>query len=81
MRWHQHNHQAIYGRPPRMEVRQVSPGSYNDGEARVCVIGVNTGEERSLKKEMGEVLSEENGGDQVQPRSTLGSNGGDDGGG
>jgi hypothetical protein len=81
MRWHQHNHQGIYGRPPRMEVKQVSPGSYSGGEARVCVIGVNTGEEMSLKKEMGEVLSEGNGGNQVQPRSTLGSNGGDDGGG
>ena len=33
MRWHQHNHQAIYGRPPRTEVKQVSPGSYN-GEER-----------------------------------------------
>ena len=57
MRWHQHNHQAIYGCPPRWEVKQVSPGSYNGVEARVCVIGANTGEERSLKKEMGEVLS------------------------
>jgi hypothetical protein len=56
MRWHQHNHQAIYGRPPRTEVKQVSPGSYNGGEARVCVIGANTGEEMRLKKEMGEVL-------------------------
>ena len=45
------------GRPPRREVKQVSPGSYNGGEARVCVIGANTGEERSLNKEMGEVLS------------------------
>jgi uncharacterized protein YegL len=27
------------------------------GEARVCVIGVNRGEEMSLKKETGEVLS------------------------
>jgi hypothetical protein len=57
MRWHQHNHQVIYGRPPRREGQQVSPGSYNDGEARVCVIGATTGEEMSLKKEMGEVLS------------------------
>ena len=56
MRWHQHNHQATYGRPPRTEVKQVSPGSYNGGEARVCVIGANTGEEMRLKKEMGEVL-------------------------
>jgi hypothetical protein len=38
MRWHQYNHQAIYGRPPRREVKQVSPGSHNGGEARVCVI-------------------------------------------
>jgi hypothetical protein len=57
MRWHQHNHQAIYGCPPRREVKQVSPGSYNGGEAKVCAIGANTGEEMSLKKEMGEVLS------------------------
>jgi anion-transporting ArsA/GET3 family ATPase len=26
MRWHQHKHQAIYVRPPRREVKQVSPG-------------------------------------------------------
>jgi hypothetical protein len=38
-------------------VKQVSPGSYNGGEARVCGIGANTGEERSVKKEMGEMLS------------------------
>jgi hypothetical protein len=38
-------------------VNQVSPGSYNGGEARVCVIGANTGEEMSLTKEMEEVLS------------------------
>ena len=56
IRWHQHNHQAIYGRPPRTEVKQVSPGSYNGGEARVWVLEANTGEETSLKKEMGEVL-------------------------
>ena len=57
MRWHQHNHQAIYGRPPWREVTQVSPGAYNGrvdgGEASVCVIGANRGEEMSLKKEMG----------------------------
>ena len=53
MRWHQHNHQAMYGCPPRREVKQVSSGSYNGGEARVCVMGANTGEEMSLKKEMG----------------------------
>ena len=58
MRWHQHNHQAIYGCPPRREVKQVSPGSYNGGEARVCVIGANTGEEMSLKKEMGKEMGE-----------------------
>jgi hypothetical protein len=61
MRWHQHNHQAINGRPPRKEVKQVSPGAYNGrldgGKARVCVIGANRGEEISLKKEMREVLS------------------------
>jgi hypothetical protein len=41
-------------------VTQVSPWAYNGrvdgGEARVCVIGANRGEEMSLKKEMGEVL-------------------------
>ena len=57
MRWHQHNHQAIYGCPSRREVKQVSPGSYNGGEARVCVIGANRVEEISLQKEMEEVLS------------------------
>jgi hypothetical protein len=35
----------------------VSPGSYNGGEARVCVIGANRVEEISLQKEMEEVLS------------------------
>jgi len=29
MRWHHHNHQAIYGRPPRKEMKQVSPGAYS----------------------------------------------------
>ena len=57
MRWHQHSHQGIYGRPPRKEVKQVSPGAYNvrldGGEASVCIIGANRGEEMSLKKEMG----------------------------
>ena len=61
MRWHQHNHQAIYGHPPWREVTQVSFGAYNGrvdgGEARVCVIGANRREDMSLKKEMGEVLS------------------------
>jgi len=61
MRWHQHNHQAIYGCPPRKEGKQVSPGADSDsldsGEARVCIVGENQGEEMSLKKEMGEVLS------------------------
>ena len=57
IRWHQHNHQAIYGRPPRREVKQVSSGSYISGEAWVCVIGANRVEEMSLKREMGEVLS------------------------
>jgi anion-transporting ArsA/GET3 family ATPase len=31
MRWHQHYHQALYGRPSRREVKQVSPGSHNGG--------------------------------------------------
>jgi len=42
MRWHQHNHQAIYEHPPRKEVKQVSPGPYSgrpdSGAARVCVV-------------------------------------------
>ena len=29
MRWHQHYHQDLYGRPSRREVKQVSPGSHN----------------------------------------------------
>ena len=45
MRWHQHNHQAIYGSPPRKEMKQVSSGPYNGGlgggEAKVCVVGAN----------------------------------------
>jgi hypothetical protein len=57
MRWHQHNHQAIYGRTPWREVKQVSPGSHHGGEARVCVIGANRIGEMSLVKKMGEVLS------------------------
>jgi hypothetical protein len=56
MRWHHHSHQAIYGRPPRREVKQVYPVAYNGGEARVCVIGANRVEEMRLKKEMKEVL-------------------------
>ena len=63
MWWHQHSHQGICGRPPRKEVMQVSTGAYNvrldGGETRVCIIGANRGEEMSLKKEMGEVLSEQ----------------------
>ena len=38
-------------------MKQASPRDYNRGEAKVCVIGANTGEEMSLKKEIGEVLS------------------------
>jgi hypothetical protein len=57
MRCHQHNHQAIYGRTPWREVKQVSPGSHHRGEARVCVIGANRIGEMSLVKKMGEVLS------------------------
>ena len=38
MRWHQHSHQAIFGRTPRTEVKQVSLGPHHGGEARVCVI-------------------------------------------
>ena len=57
MRWHQHNHQAIYGRTPRREVKQVSPGPHDGGEARVCTIGVDRVGEMSLEKKMGEVLS------------------------
>jgi hypothetical protein len=29
LRWHQHNYQAIYGCPPRREVKQISPESHN----------------------------------------------------
>ena len=57
MRWHQHNHQAIYGYPLRRKVKQASPGSHHGGEARVCVIGANRVGEMSLEKKMGEVLS------------------------
>jgi hypothetical protein len=53
MRWHQHSHQAIFGRTPRKEGKQLSPGPHHEGEARVCVIGA----EKSLEKKMGEVLS------------------------
>jgi hypothetical protein len=53
MRWHQHSHQAIFGRIPRKEGKQLSPGPHHEGEARVCVIGA----EKSLEKKMGEVLS------------------------
>jgi hypothetical protein len=34
-------------------VKQVSPGPHHGGEVRVCVIG----DEKSLEKKMGEVLS------------------------
>ena len=83
LRLHQHNHQAIYGRPPRTEVKQISP-RVSQREARICVIGANRVGEVSLKKEMEEVLfstGEGNERNTVQPRSTLGSNGGHDGGG
>jgi len=60
MRWHQHNHRAIYGHPPCKEGKQVSPAADSDrldgGEARVCIVGENQGEEMTLKKEMEEVL-------------------------
>ncbi len=56
MRWHQHNHQAIYGRPSRKEVKQVSPrGGTDSGEAKVCVVGANRGEESSLGREVREI--------------------------
>jgi hypothetical protein len=57
MRWHQHNHQAIYWRTPWREVKQVSPELHHGGEARVCVIGADRVREMSLEKKMGEVLS------------------------
>ena len=43
-------------------MKQVSPGSYSGGEARVCVIGANTGEEMeevlsAQGKKMGEIRS------------------------
>ena len=56
MRWFQHNYQAIFGttlgRNPRKEVKQVSPGPYYGGEARVCVIGDDRVAENSLEKKM-----------------------------
>jgi len=62
LRWHQHNHQAIYGRPSRREIKQVSPGAYSSrmegGEARVCALGTNNwGDEISIRKEIEEVRS------------------------
>ena len=57
MRWFQHNYQAIFGRNPRREVKQVSPGPHYGGEARVCAIGADRVAEKSLEKKMGEVLS------------------------
>jgi hypothetical protein len=57
MRWYQHNDQAIFGRNPRREVKQVSPGPQYGGEARVCVIGADRVAEKSLENRMGEVLS------------------------
>ena len=57
MRWYQHSYQAIFGRNPRMEVKQVSPVPHYGEEARVCVIGADRVAEKSLEKKMGEVLS------------------------
>ena len=57
MRWFQHNYQAIFGRNPRRGVKQVSPGPHYGGEARACVIGADRVAEKSLEREMGEVLS------------------------
>jgi hypothetical protein len=57
MLWFQHNYQAIFGRNPRREVKQVSPGPHYGGEARVCVIGADRVAEKSLEKKMEEVLS------------------------
>ena len=57
MRWYLHNYQAIFGRNPRREVKQVSPGPHYGGEARVCVIGADRVAEKSLENKMGEVLS------------------------
>jgi hypothetical protein len=57
MRWYQHNYQAIFGRNPRREVKQVSPGPHYGGEARVCVKGADRVAEKSLENKMGEVLS------------------------
>jgi hypothetical protein len=41
MRWYQHNYQVIFGRNPRREVKQASPGPHYGGELegteRVCV--------------------------------------------
>ena len=50
MRWYQHSYQAICGRNPRMEVKQVSPVPHYGGEARVCAIGADRVAEKSLEK-------------------------------
>jgi hypothetical protein len=84
MRWYQHNYQAIFGRNPRREVKQISPGPHYGGEARICAIGADRVGEISLEKRMGEVLSaqgKEMSEIKVQPSSTLDSNGSHDGGG
>ena len=57
MRWFQHNYRAIFGRNPRTEVKQVSPGRHYGGEVRVCTIGADRVAEKSLEKKLGEVLS------------------------
>ena len=59
MRWFQHKSQAIFGRNPWREVKQVSPGPHYGGEVRVCAIGADRVAEKSLEKKMGEVLSEQ----------------------
>jgi hypothetical protein len=53
IRWFQHKSQAIFGRNPRREVKQVSPGPHYGGEARVCAIGADRVAEKSLEKKNG----------------------------
>ena len=82
MQWHQHNHQAIYGRPLRKEVKQLSPGAYNGrldgGEVSLRQRSEQGRGDESEERDGGGAIGtgEGSGEDQVQRRSTLGSNGG-----
>jgi hypothetical protein len=56
MRWFQHNYQAIFGRNPRREVKQVSPGPHYGEETRVCVIEADRVAEKNLERKKWEKL-------------------------